>query len=252
MMLLCLFLNKKFKTIIKIKNNNLKLLKCQEKCKVDEFKTILFKGLQAKGSKDLNINVSDQQAQLMAMHAKELMTWNRTINLTAIKQPLQIVEKHFIDCLAASSFIKKSKSIVDMGSGGGFPGIILKIINPELEIVLMDSSRKKINFLKHVIRLLDLKNINAIHTRVQDLHENTLYKNRFDAVISRAFTELSNFVDLASPFLNMDGAMYAMKGKQAKKEISSELLEKFQIKTDYYMLPFERSDRYVITLIKDL
>ncbi len=217
-----------------------------------EFKTTLFKGLQAKGLKDFNINVSDHQAQLMAMHAKELMVWNKKINLTAIKQPLQIVEKHFIDCLAAASFIKNRKSIIDMGSGGGFPGIILKIINPELEIVLMDSSRKKINFLKHVIRLLALKNINAIHTRVQDLHENILYKNRFDAVISRAFTELSNFVELASPFLKTDGAIYAMKGKLAKKEISPKLLEKFQIKTNHYVLPFERSDRYVIELIKEL
>ncbi len=214
-----------------------------------EFKTILLKGLQAKGLKDLNINVSEHQAQLMAMHAKELMVWNKKINLTAIKQPLQIVEKHFIDCLVATSFIKDPKSIIDMGSGGGFPGIILKIINPELEIVLMDSSRKKINFLKHVIRLLDLKNINAIHTRVEDLHENRLYKNRFDAVISRAFTELSNFVDLAFPFLKGEGAIYAMKGKQAKKEISVKLLEKFKITTDHYVLPFERSDRYVIKLV---
>ncbi|MCP4670631.1 MAG: 16S rRNA (guanine(527)-N(7))-methyltransferase RsmG [Desulfobacula sp.] len=218
---------------------------------MDEFKTILFKGLQAKGLKDLNINVSEHQAQLMAMHAKELMTWNKKINLTAIKQSVQIVEKHFIDCLVAASFIKNRKSIIDMGSGGGFPGIILKIINPELEIVLMDSSRKKVNFLKHVIRLLDLKRVNAIHTRVQDLHENTLYENRFDAVISRAFTELSNFVDLASPFLNKNGAIYAMKGKLAKKEISPKLLERFKISTDHYVLPFERSDRYVIKLTKD-
>ncbi len=213
-----------------------------------EFKTLLLKGLQAKCLKDLNINVSEQQAQLMSLHAKELMLWNKKINLTAITQPMQIVEKHFIDCLAASSFIKNEKSIIDMGSGGGFPGIPLKIMKPDLEIVLMDSSRKKINFLKHVIRLLDLKSIEAVHTRVQDLHENILYKNKFDAVISRAFTELSSFVDLASPFLNKRGSIYAMKGKHANKEITSQLLEKFQITTNHYTLPFEQAERYIIKL----
>ncbi|MEN8211422.1 MAG: 16S rRNA (guanine(527)-N(7))-methyltransferase RsmG [Thermodesulfobacteriota bacterium] len=213
-----------------------------------EFKTLLLKGLQAKGIKDLNIKVSGQQAQLMELHAKELMLWNKKINLTAIKQPMQIAEKHFIDSLAAASFVKNKNSIIDLGSGGGFPGISIKIMKPLLNVVLIDSSRKKINFLKHVIRLLGLKGIDAIHSRVQDLHENDLYKAGFDAVISRAFTELSTFVKLASPFINKDGTIYAMKGKQAKKEITPELLEKFKIKTDHYQLPFEKSDRYMITL----
>ncbi len=200
------------------------------------------------GLKALKIKFSDDQVQLLTIHAKELMIWNKKINLTAIKLPLQIAEKHFIDSLAAASFIKNKNSIIDLGSGGGFPGIPLKIMNPLLNVVLIDSSRKKINFLKHVIRLLGLKGIDAIHSRAQDLHDKDLYKAGFDAVISRAFTELSNFVELASPFLNKEGSIYAMKGKQAKKEITPELLENFNITTDYYMLPFEKSDRYIITL----
>lgn len=200
------------------------------------------------GLKALKIKFSDDQVQLLTIHAKELMIWNKKINLTAIKQPLKIAEKHFIDSLAAASFIKNKNSIIDLGSGGGFPGIPLKIMNPLLNVVLVDSSRKKINFLKHVIRLLGLKGIDAIHSRAQDLHDKDLYKAGFDAVISRAFTELSNFVELASPFLNKKGTIYAMKGKQAKKEITPELLENFNITTDYYMLPFEKSDRYIITL----
>ena len=200
------------------------------------------------GLKALKIKFSDDQVQLLTIHAKELMIWNKKINLTAIKQPLKIAEKHFIDSLAAASFVKNKNSIIDLGSGGGFPGIPLKIMNPLLNVVLIDSSRKKINFLKHVIRLLCLQGIYAIHSRAQDLHEKDLYKTGFDAVISRAFTELSNFVELASPFLNKKGTIYAMKGKQAKKEITPELLENFNVTTDYYMLPFEKSDRYIITL----
>ncbi len=213
-----------------------------------EKKSIEFKNNLLKGLRKFQIKISDHEAHLMSLHAKELMMWNKKINLTAITQPLQIAEKHFIDSIVASSFIKKEKAIIDMGSGGGFPGIPLKIINPDLKLVLMDSSRKKVNFLKHVIRLLDLKDIDAIHTRVQDLYENPLYKNRFDGVISRAFTDLLNFVELAKPFLNCKGTIYAMKGKQAKKEINSKLSKTFKIKIDHYKLPFEKSDRYVIKL----
>ena len=209
---------------------------------------IKFQNHLQNGLKALKIKFSDDQVQLLTIHAKELMIWNKKINLTAIKQPLKIAEKHFIDSLAAASFVKNKNSIIDLGSGGGFPGIPLKIMNPLLNVVLIDSSRKKINFLKHVIRLLGLKGIDAIHSRAQDLHDKDLYKAGFDAVISRAFTELSNFVELASPFLNKEGSIYAMKGKQAKKEITPELLENFNVTTDYYMLPFEKSDRYIITL----
>ena len=99
------------------------------------------------GLKALKIKFSDDQVQLLTIHAKELMRWNKKINLTAIKQPLKIAEKHFIDSLAAASFIKNKNSIIDLGSGGGFPGIPLKIMNPLLNVVLIDSSRKKINLL---------------------------------------------------------------------------------------------------------
>ena len=208
-----------------------------------EFKKHLLKGL-----KKFQIEISDNQADLMALHAKELMLWNKKINLTAIKEPLQIAEKHFVDSIVASSFIEKDQSMIDMGAGGGFPGIPIKIINPDLKLILIDSSRKKINFLKHVIRLLKLKEIDAVHYRVQDLHEDALYKNKFDGVISRAFTDLSKFADLAKPFLNKTGKIYAMKGKQAKKEITPNLSKDFNIKIDHYTLPFENSERYVIKL----
>jgi len=96
--------------------------------------------------------------------------------------------------------------------------------------------------------MLDLKNIDAVHSRVEDLYENKAYKNKFDAVISRAFTELSGFIDLASPFLNKKGTIYAMKGKHADQEITPAILKKFDLKKNYYQLPFEKSDRFVIKL----
>ncbi len=208
-----------------------------------EFKNHLYSGFET-----LNIKISDDQIELMAVHAKELMFWNQKINITAINNPLQIAEKHFMDSIAAASFIKNKSCLLDLGSGGGFPGIPIKIINPLLNVVLIDASLKKINFLKHVIRRLGLKGIKAVNARVQDLQGKTDYKTRFDAVISRAFTNLSDFSELASPFLNRTGTIYAMKGKNAEKEMTHEVMEKFNVKKEYYQLPFEKSDRYVITL----
>lgn len=184
----------------------------------------------------------------MTLHAKELSAWNKKINLTAIKDPLKVAEKHFIDSIAPVSFFENEKCLMDIGSGGGFPGIPIKIMKPSLKVILIDSSRKKVNFLKHVIRTLHLENIDAIHSRVEDLHGNKVYKNKFDAVISRAFTDLSNFVELAFPFLSDKGSVYAMKGKNAEKEITSEISKNFDFKIDHYLLPFEKSDRYMIKL----
>ena len=200
------------------------------------------------GSKSLNISVLDHQVEMMILHTKELMAWNKKINLTAIKEPLLIAEKHFIDSIAAASFLGNETCLIDMGSGGGFPGIPIKIMKPSLKVVLIDSSRKKVNFLKHIIRILHLENIEAIHARVEDLHKDERYLNKFDAVISRAFTSLSNFEALAFPFLNKDGSFYAMKGKHADQEITLATLEKFDLQTNHYQLPFEKSDRYMIKL----
>jgi len=212
-----------------------------------------FQQFLQKGLKIMNISISDDQALLFSTHAEELIKWNRKINLTAIKQPLDIAEKHFIDCIAASAFIKIRKnktSVLDIGSGGGFPGVPLKIMNPDFRVMMVDSSRKKINFLKHVIRRLDLKDIDAVHARVQDLHENSLYKNRFDAVTSRAFTNLADFITLAAPFLNRQGSVYAMKGKKIDEEITlaSNLLENYSTHTYHYSLPFENALRSVLRL----
>lgn len=207
-----------------------------------------FKQRVSKGSNQLGITVTENQAALMMQHAQELITWNKKINLTAIKDPLKIAEKHFIDSIAAISFLKKEKNLIDLGAGGGFPGIPMKIMNPSLQVVMIDSSRKKVNFLKHVIRKLHLENIDAIHSRVEDLHENDTYKNKFDAAISRAFTELPGFVALAAPFLTEKGTLYAMKGRNADQEITSPLMEAFTLSSNHYQLPFEKSDRTMITL----
>ncbi len=135
-----------------------------------------------------------------------------------------------------------------MGTGGGFPSIPLKILNPSTHFCLVDASRKKVNFLKHVIRTLKLDNINAMHSRVEDLALDDAYAKSFDAVISRGFSGLEKFVGLALPLLKPGGKIYALKGKQAEEEITPALRSRFEIRIDHYQLPFEKSDRYMIRL----
>lgn len=184
----------------------------------------------------------------MVQHADELIIWNRKMNLTAIKDPLAIAEKHFIDSAAASLFLGNEKTLLDMGTGAGFPGIPLKILRPDLKVLLLDASRKKVSFLNHVIRMLALKDIKALHARAEDLHNNPEYKLRYDGMISRAFTKLSDFVDLAIPFLSPEGALFAMKGKNVQKEIHFTKAHNFNIQMRKYMLPFTQAERFIVKL----
>ncbi len=209
----------------------------------DIFKTHTFKACRAMGFK-----ISPEQAEQMAIHAEQLALWNKKINLTAITDPCQMAEKHFIDSMAVVPFIKPGAGLIDMGSGGGFPGIIIKIMRPDVKILLLDSVRKKISFLKHVIRLLELEGIDAVQGRAEDLGRDETYAARFDGVVSRAFADLSKFIDLALPFVKADGILYAMKGKHGPDEISPAIKEKYKIDIQPYQLPFEHAARSVITI----
>jgi 16S rRNA (guanine527-N7)-methyltransferase len=210
------------------------------------------------GSKKINIHITQDQIALMAAHANELIKWNKKINLTAIVDPLAMAEKHFIDAIAVQPFLNQAdrnqadrnqeKKIMDMGTGGGFPSLPLKILSPSIQFTLVDSSRKKVNFLKHVIRTLGLDNIDAIHSRVEDLAFDDSHAKSFDAVMSRGFAGLEKFVGLALPLLKPGGKIYALKGKQAEEEVTPALRSRFEIRIDHYLLPFERSDRYMVQL----
>ena len=200
------------------------------------------------GAEKLGFTVTHSQAVKMEQYGRELLLWNKKINLTAITEPAQVAEKHFIDSMAAADMVRTCGSLADMGSGGGFPGIVLKIMNPGLDIVLIDSVRKKVNFLKHVIRTLELKNIDAVHSRAEDLHAHPDFSGRFDCVISRAFADLDKFVRLAGPLIHADGRLLAMKGRQGRTEILPEIEAVWQTKTLPYTLPFEQSQRWLIEL----
>ncbi|GCD09434.1 16S rRNA (guanine(527)-N(7))-methyltransferase RsmG [Clostridium tagluense] len=158
------------------------------------------------------------------MRYKDLIQeWNEKVNLTAIKEDEEIVKKHFIDSIKVFKFkeLKSAKNIIDIGTGGGFPGIPMKIIKPEINIVLLDSLNKRINFLNEVIKELQLKNIKAIHGRAEDFAQEAQYREKFDVAVSRAVANLTVLSEFCIPYVKVGGYFVAMKGPAVEEEIKS-------------------------------
>ncbi|MGE5627096.1 MAG: 16S rRNA (guanine(527)-N(7))-methyltransferase RsmG [Solirubrobacterales bacterium] len=164
------------------------------------------------------------------MHYKNLIQeWNEKINLTAITEDEEIIKKHFIDSIKVFNFkeFHNAKNVIDIGTGAGFPGIPIKIIKPDINIVLLDSLLKRVNFLNNVIDELNLKDIKAVHGRAEELAR-TGYRDHFDIAVSRAVANLTLLSELCLPFIKKNGYFVAMKGpnvdselNDAKKAISS-------------------------------
>jgi 16S rRNA (guanine527-N7)-methyltransferase len=204
----------------------------------------------------MDITLMQNQARLMAIHAKELLFWNRTINLTSITDPLDMVINHYVDCLAIAPLVKDTDRILDMGSGGGFPGIPLKIHMPSLKLVLVDASRKKVSFLKHICRMLGLEDVEVLQNRAETLGELDTCAQGFDIVVSRAFSSLEKFFMLSHKLIRSNGKMVAMKGILPNKEIDNlqwvidnESQSCFTVKPATYRLPLSRAQRSVIEII---
>ena len=209
----------------------------------------------------IEIQLDHTQNHLFAIHAIELIKWNHKINITTITDPVEVASNHFLDSLVPARFIPPEAAMLDIGSGGGFPGIPLKVILPKLSVTLIDASRKKTSFLKHVIRTLKLENIEALHMRAEDLAIQPRYINRFDVIISRALSSLDAFVLLALPLLKNRGVIIALKGEIDKSELNDlqdNVLEKmksggsidrqFTISRERYSLPMINAERSIITV----
>lgn len=166
------------------------------------------------GGQQLGVGVSAAELTLLTRHAAELVRWNRKTNLTAITAPDEIAIKHVLDAMAPLPQIPAAaETLLDIGSGGGFPGLVLKILRPGLSVTLVEASRKKVSFLSHVIRTLGLKDARALHTRVEALVAEPQYRHGFDVIVCRALCALDAFVALALPLLAPGGQLFALKGR---------------------------------------
>jgi 16S rRNA (guanine527-N7)-methyltransferase len=177
------------------------------------------KDLLIEGAETFGIYLDRKVIEAFELYLKELLKWNQKINLTAIRSEKGIVLKHFLDSLSVCPYLPKDSSLLDIGSGAGFPGIPLKIIQPTFEVTLIDSVRKKVDFQRHIIRMLGLKGTEAIHGRVQDKGILQSLGGRFDIILSRAFSDLQTFLVLGFPFLKVGGTVIAMKGEVDNNEI---------------------------------
>ncbi len=180
---------------------------------------IEFKKVFKKYSKKLDIEINDNQIDKFYKYMEMLLEWNQKINLTAITDCEEIILKHFVDSLTIEKYIEKGSYLVDVGTGAGFPGIPLKIVREDIRIVLLDSLNKRIQFLNEVINKLDLKNIEAVHSRVEEFGRNKKYREKFDVATSRAVANLSTLSEYMIPLVKVNGKCICMKGKDIEQEL---------------------------------
>lgn len=167
----------------------------------------------------LKINLSQEQQNQFYQYMQLLLQWNEKMNLTAITEPEEVINKHFIDSISINLYIKEREKILDIGTGAGFPGIPLKIILPQNEITLIDSLNKRINFLNTVIQELNLEKITAIHNRAEEFSKINENRENYDIVTSRAVAKLNILLEYMLPFVKIGGKCICMKSMEIEEEI---------------------------------
>lgn len=182
--------------------------------KKEEFKKVLYEKV-----KQIGIELKEEQLEKFYLYMNILLEWNEKINLTAITNEEEIILKHFVDSLTINKYIEEGKSIIDVGTGAGFPGIPIKILREDLKVTLLDSLNKRINFLNEVIEKLDLKNIECIHGRAEEFGKNKNYREKYDFATSRAVANMSTLSEYLIPFVKVGGKVLAMKGDKAEEEL---------------------------------
>ena len=175
-------------------------------------------GLLEKAS-TMGVRFSVEQMDKFYKYMNLLIEWNEKINLTAIIEPNEIILKHFIDSITILKDIKDGSIVVDVGTGAGFPGIPLSIMNPTLKITLVDSLNKRLIFLQEVINELDLKNVELVHARVEEFGRNKKYREKFDVATSRAVANLATLSEYLLPLVKINGKAISMKAGNASQEI---------------------------------
>lgn len=171
--------------------------------------------------KYFDFHFSVEQLEQFFAYMNLLIEWNKKMNLTAIVEPNEIILKHFIDSITILKEIDNNSKIIDVGTGAGFPGVPLSIMNPTLKITLADSLNKRLIFLQEVVNQLGLKNIEIIHARAEELGKNKKYRENFDVATSRAVANLSTLSEYLIPLVKVGGKIISMKAGGAQEEIEA-------------------------------
>lgn len=168
-------------------------------------------------AKMINIDLTEKNVKDFFCYMKMLKEWNNKINLTAITEDKEIILKHFIDSLVILKYIKDNSSLIDVGTGAGFPGIPLKIVKEDIKLTLLDSLKKRLEFLSEVCKTLDISNVNIIHGRAEDYGIDSNYRENFDVVTARAVANLNVLAEYCLPLVKNDGIFICMKGNNVEE-----------------------------------
>ena len=182
-----------------------------------------FFELMKTASNDAGLEFTEMQYEQFMKYMRLLQEWNEKINLTAITEDEEVVKKHFIDCIKAfkSDKIKNAKTIIDVGTGAGFPGLPIAIMNSNVEVTLLDSLNKRINFLNLVVRELGLKNVKTIHSRAEDGARKPELREKFDIATSRAVANMAVLSEFCMPYVKKGGYFVALKGPSIDEELEN-------------------------------
>jgi 16S rRNA (guanine527-N7)-methyltransferase len=205
------------------------------------------------GATAIKVSLSDEQVELFFLYWRELQEWNRYTNITAISSPRDTIIKHFLDSLSVIGSIPCSGRLADIGSGGGFPGIPIAIVKPDLKVVLIEAARKKANFLRQVVRVLGLKTAEVYHGRAETLS----VRERFECLVSRAFSSIETLLKISAPLLADDGIIIVMKGKDIEQELkgAEQEIKKAQLiiaEERHFVLPFRGGTRTIIVFRRNV
>lgn len=171
--------------------------------------------------KMIDTEITDIQANKLYKYMNLLIDWNKKINLTAITEPNDIILKHFIDSITIEKYLNNNSKMIDIGTGAGFPGIPVSIMREDINVLLMDSLNKRIKFLDEVINATELKNVDTIHGRAEELARNKDYRGKFDVATSRAVAALNVLLEYMIPFVKVGGYCICMKGSNVEEEINN-------------------------------
>ncbi|HSE83581.1 MAG TPA: 16S rRNA (guanine(527)-N(7))-methyltransferase RsmG [Thermodesulfobacteriota bacterium] len=206
-----------------------------------------------RGARELDIELTSDQTQLFLSYLEILKFWNKRINLTATEDEREIIINHFLDSISILPFISKNARVLDIGSGAGFPGIPLKIVEPSLEVTLLDSVQKKVFFMRDAIRKLKLSGIRSIYGRAED-YNNGIPREYFDFVASRAVGKIESLLDLGTPYLREQGEIILMRGRRGLEEwnrIGKTNQSLRLINCRKFSLPFSKQERVILVIAID-